>query len=177
MPAIVGGWNPFQNEPLRLPEYYEWLKALTKAAGGDSERGRQSNDKRAPFNRLVDGWLVAIALGARFRDEGDSFEPASHRFEYGARLAGDEHAINFLHHVALAELLRSAKTPEEREEAAYRVIEAPSQVIAICNDLAARGMPHLREIIDGATLPPLPELLRGLGGLLEEADLDSELAT
>jgi len=158
---VLVGWNPFQNEALRVPEQYEWLKALTKAAGGDSDRQRPSADEIAPFNRLVDGWLVAIALGARYRDEPGAFDPPSHRFEYGARLAGDERAINFLHHAALAELLREASTPDEQEKCAYRVIEEPSTVIAMCNDLAARGMPRLRAMVDSATIAPLAELLRG----------------
>lgn len=158
--AVVG-WNPFQNEPLRVPEDYEWLKELTKTAGGDSDRQRLSQDEIAPFNRLVDAWLVAIALGSRFRDEPGTYEPPSHRFEYGARLAGDERAIHFLHHAALAELLREAVTPEDQEACAYRVIEEPSTVIAHCNELAARGIPHLRAVVDGATIAPLAELLRG----------------
>lgn len=168
--AAVVGWNPFQNEPLRVPEDYEWLKTLTKAAGGDSDRQRASQDDLAPFNRLVDGWLVAIALGARYRDEAREYEPPGHRFEYGSRLAGDEHAIYFLHNVALAELLRQATTPEEHEQCAYRVIEEPSAVIATCNDLAARGMTYLRDIVESATIAPLAELLRGLTDELGDVD-------
>lgn len=169
--ATVVGWNPFQNEPLRVPEDYEWLKGLTKAAGGDSDRQRQAQDELAPFNRLVDGWLLSIALGARHRDEGRPYDPPSHRFEYGSRLAGDEHAINFLHHIALAELLRDAQTPEEQELAAYTVIDDPSKVIAICNEMAARGMPYLQDMVEEATIAPLAELLRGLTGTLEPADV------
>jgi len=161
--STVVGWNPFQNEPLKVPDDYEWLKSLTKSAGGDSDKGGLPSDHLAPFNRLVDAWLLAIALGARHRDGTRVYEAPNHRFEYGMRLAGDVNAINFLHHVALAELLRGADGGEAEEQAAYTVIEDPSKVIAICNDLAARGMPILRDMIDGAgSLPPLAELIRSL---------------
>lgn len=165
--AATVSWNPFQNEPLRLPADYEWLKDLTKAGGGDAERKRLAQDELAPFNRMVDAWLLCIALGARHRDDPIVFDPPAHRFEYGSRLAHEENAINFLHHVALAELLRNAKTDEEQEAAAYTVIDEPSQVVAICNDLAARGMPLLREMVESATIPVLAELIRGMSSELK----------
>jgi|GEM_PF-7008481 len=165
--ASAVAWNPFQNEPLKVPEDYEWLKELTKSAGGDNQRRRVSQDDLAPFNRLVDGWLLAIALGARHHSEPANYEAPTHRFEYGSRLAGNEHAIDFLHQVALAELLRTVQNPEEAEKAAYVVIDEPARVIAICNHLAARGMPELRELVDSAAQFPLYGLLRGLAKELE----------
>jgi len=165
--AVTPGWNPFQAQNLLLPEDYEWMKELTKTAGGDSGAKRGDDDVVAPFNRLVDGWLLSIALGIRSGDEVHAYEPPAHKFETGARLASDEHAIRFLHHAALAEMLKTAKDHESQEEAAYKVIEEPAKVIAICNDLAARGVPILRQMVNEATLPTLPALTRALSGELK----------
>lgn len=173
----VGGWNPFQREELKVPQDYEWLKELTKAGGGDSERRRVSADSPAdlaPFNRMVDGWLLAVALGARFRSDPEPFAPAEHRFEYGSILHSDAAVIHFLHHVALAEMLETSEFENRREEAAYEVVENPSRVIALCNSLAARGFPHLRQMTETGSLPPLANLLRALNDEVAGSDEDSE---
>lgn len=171
--ASHSGWNPFQNEPLKFPEDYSWLKNASKTGGGDNDESKQKGPQLAPFNRMVDGWLIAIALGVRARDDDRRYEPPVHRFETGSRLAGNTNAIIFLHHVALAELLIEAKTAEERETAAYSIIDEPANVIAICNDLAARGMPILRAMIEEATIEPLAEILRSIAPQeLNEGEMD-----
>jgi len=161
MPAPA--WNPFQNEELKLPVDDGWLKKLTKAGGGDSEAKEQDETEVAPFNRMVDGWLLAVALGWRFRDEEfAAYPPADHKFHTGAVLHGNTEVIQFLHHVALAELLRGGEFEAHEEDAAYEVIENPARVIRICNELAARGMPHLREMIEDGQLSTTANLVRSL---------------
>ena len=132
-------YNPFQNLELRIPESYRdevnrycqtQPDALTKASPDDS-----------PFQRYVDFWFVAVCLGARRGIRTKLEKP--HKFITGEILSRDPHRIHLL------ELLAVSFTDN-----AF-IIENPSDVIDIANELAATGIPELLSMLRGGSAKPI----------------------
>lgn len=154
--------NPFQSQQFHVPAArHDFLRSLSAQQGGD-DPGRIAGAD-IPFPRMVDAWLLAVALG---RSDGVFTKIGPDGIELKAVTAlnvlnSNPAAVAFLMHVAVA-----------HEGDAYAA-EDPSRVIQIADSYAVSGFESLAEMIGGSTGSRVLNLSRSLGkryNLPDDAD-------
>lgn len=124
--------NPYVNLELKIPsQYSEDFKKYTSRF--KAEDGSVKDIDRSPFDRYVDFWWAAIAVGVA-EDRVSGIDDAE-KFVTGVVLSQDPWRITHL------ELLAIAHTKSTE------VIKHPGQVIDIANGYAATGVPILVEML------------------------------
>lgn len=155
--ALSRDYNPFANLSIHVPNAYKEdlnLYSTTFAAAD----GRRKDPEEAPFNRYVDFWLLAAAIGA----SSGHFMPVDsadrHDFITGVVFQRDLAAIEFLL------LLAIAHTDDPF------VVGSPRRVIDIAEGYAAGGIPVVKEMMQTGHLPSLHNLTRSLVKMLSPSD-------
>lgn len=151
--ALSRDFNPFANLSVHVPKgYREDLNTYSTTFA--STDGRRKNPEEAPFNRYVDFWLLAVAVGA----SKGQFMPVDatdrHDFITGVVFQRDLSAIEFLL------LLAIAHTDDPF------VVGNPRRVIDIAEGYASGGIPLIKEMMSEGYLPALHNLTRSLVKLL-----------
>ena len=147
-------FNPFGPLSIHIPRAYREdlnLYSMTFA----SADGRPKAVEEAPFNRYVDFWLLAAAVGASQSQFVETDSADRHPFATGVVLQRDLAAIEFLL------LLAIAHTNDPF------VVAEPRRVITIAEGYAAGGMPLVKEMMHEGHLPALHNLTRSLLKMLE----------
>jgi hypothetical protein len=153
MVGLTRDYNPFGNVDLHIPvAYRDEVKRYTTTQGGDGDTSEES----APFERYVDLWAAAVAVGA---EEGVYVSLASsdqHRFIQGSVLQGDLVRIELLQLIAIA-----------YTEDPYVVTDA-RKVIEIADAYAAGGLPILIDWLRGGVQTPMVSVTKNLIGFLSD---------
>lgn len=145
------GFNPFANVDLRVPTHqHQTMRELSKSMGGD-DPGNVAVD-RMPFDRMVDVWLLSVAIGAA-RGIKVSTGPGGVevvKFVTGQVLQRDPDVIAFLMNLAVAD-----------SENPYIVSDARA-MIEIAEKYAAAGIDELADLSKAGASGPTINLLREL---------------
>lgn len=129
-------YNPFQNSELRIPKVHQ--KQVEQFCQTQPGGGPRPSPDDSPFPRQVDFWFLAVCIGAKNRDRKAEVNKW-HRFNIGTVL--DPHMVELLELLAIS------------IEGDAWVIEKPSRVIEISNELAAIGVPEVIDMLnDGKAL-------------------------
>ena len=151
--AISRDFNPFAKEGVHVPKAYQEDLANCSTTFG-SDGGGSKDIEEAPFNRYVDYWLLAAAVGASH----NQFVPVDaerHRFITGAIFQRDLTTIEFLFLLAIA-----------HTEDPF-VVRKPRQVLDIAEGYAAAGIPLVKDMMEAGHLPALQNLTRSLVKMLK----------
>jgi len=133
-------YNPFQNLELKIPESYrDAVGELSQTRPGG---GAKPLPEDSPFERQIDLWFLAICIGARTKRRLP-VSKKSHPFITGVTLATDPGRI------ALLQLLAISWTKDPW------IIDKPSEIIDLANNLAAAGLPELIEIMTHGKAKPM----------------------
>lgn len=148
-------YNPFANVEVRISKAeHERLRQLSRTQGAD-DVGKETPED-VPFDRYVDVWLAAMALGVRAR----AFTPVDaldrQRFIMGS--------IFDLDRIELLLLVAIAHTDD-----AF-VVGDPRKVLDIAEGYVTGGLPILIEMVHNGHLSPTRNLVRELEDLLGAAD-------
>ena len=150
-------FNPFANVSLHVPNAHREDLNLYSTTFASAD-GRRKSTEEAPFNRYVDFWLLAVAVGA----SKGHFMPAEsadrHDFTTGVVFQRDLAAIEFLL------LLAIAHTNDPF------VVGNPRRIIDIAEGYASGGIPLVKEMMREGHLPALHNLTRSLVKLLSSQD-------
>lgn len=131
-------YNPFQNLELRIPEAYR--EEVNRFCQTQPDVLTKTSPDDSPFQRYVDLWFLAVCLGARKGKRTKIDKP--HRFITGEILVRDPWRIELL------ELLAISLTDNPW------IIEKPSDVVDLANELAATGLPEVLSMLtDGGGKP------------------------
>jgi hypothetical protein len=154
-------YNPFAKEDIHLPKaYQEEVRRYSMTLGASNPE--KAAPEEVPFNRYIDIWYLAVALGIA----EDAYLPISpdqkHRFITGAILQGDIHKIEFL---MLAAIAHSGD--------AY-IVSKPREMMEIAESYAAGGIEILLDMLKDGHLPALLNLTRGL---VQRVESDSQSTT
>ena len=147
--AIPQDFNPFANQAVHVPNaYHEDLRhySSTFNTGEDRASGREET----PFDRYIDFWLLAAALGA---SEGryTPIEPGDRkRFIGGSVFQRDLPAIEFLLLLAISH----AEDPF--------IVNEPRKVLDIAEGYATTGIPMIKDMMNTGHLTPQQNLTRRL---------------
>ena len=134
-------YNPFQNLELRIPEVYrDEIERFCQTQPGGWSR---PSPEDSPFERQIDIWFLAVCLGARSAKRTPVARSQSHRFITGELLSRDPHRIELL------ELLAISFTKDPW------IIERPSEIMNLANDLAATGLPQVLEMLNDGNAKPI----------------------
>ena len=160
--ALQIGFNPFAAVEISASES---LRALlgkyAKAQGGDS--ARQGTLGPVPFNRIIDGWLLSAALGARLvEDLPDSQSLGGKTFITGQVVQNDIATIEFMMLLAIS-----------ISGDAY-IVEDPKAMIKHLRNAAEAGLPFLEELLTKGNQTELVNLTKGLLDLLNPQDSIAE---
>ena len=144
--------NPFQSQQFHVPEArHDFLRSLSAQQGGD-DPGRVAGAD-IPFPRMVDAWLLAVALG-KAEDAYTRTGPDGVQLQAVTALnVLNSHpgAVAFLMHVAVA-----------HEGDAY-VVRNPASVVKIADGYAVSGFESIFEMIGaGSTGSRVLNLSRAL---------------
>ena len=148
----IRDYNPFANVDLHIPKaLHEEVTRYTTSQSGSGG----SSEESSPFNRYVDLWSAAVAVGA----EEDIYvsDTEQHRFIQGSVLQGDLVRIEFIQLIAIA------RTQDAQ------IVTEPRRVIDIADAYAAGGLPILLDWLDGGVQTPMMSLTKKLIGYLEDA--------
>lgn len=133
-------YNPFQTLELRYPEEYrETVTRYTQRW----EAGKDSDPEEAPFPRYVDMWFLAVCVGAQMGRRVPMKRESSHKFIEGSIFQSDPWRVEIL------ELLAIGFSGDPQ------IIRNPRDVIQLANDLAAAGMPEVREMLREGRAQPI----------------------
>ena len=150
-------FNPFATLSIHVPNAYREDLNLYSTTRTSSD-GRRKSIEEAPFNRYVDFWLLAAAVGA----SEDQFMPVEsadrHDFITGVVFQRDLAAIEFLMLLAIA-----------HTEDPF-VVGNPRKVMNIAEGYAAGGVPLVKEMMETGHLPALYNLTRSLVMMLSSND-------
>lgn len=151
MAGLMRDYNPFANLDLHIPAAYrDALTQYTTSQGGKGD----TSPETTPFNRYVDMWFTAIAIGA---EQGLFLSREErHRFVTGAVLQGDLIRIEFL------QMLAIAHTDDPF------VVSHPRQVVEIADGYAAGGIPVLVDWLEDSGRTPLMAITRGLSRFMDQ---------
>jgi hypothetical protein len=143
------GFNPFQSQEIFINRaYHEQIKELSIKGSGEGEHEGVSGQ---PFRRMVDAWLLAVALGAvSGLPAPDVSESTMVKVITGAVFQKDLDAICFLMSVAVS----ATNDPY--------VVEDPRKMIRIASGFAELGFPQLLELTRAGQLGITENLARGL---------------
>lgn len=146
--ALNRDFNPFANLELRVPESLHGdLRAVSRT---QSDGLGKDTPEDTPFNRYVDAWTLAMAVGV-FEAAYTPVEGLKRRdFILGSVLQGDLQRIELLMLVAIA------------HSADPFVVGDPRKVLDIAEGYAAGGLPLLIEMSQTGHLSPLRNLTREL---------------
>jgi hypothetical protein len=155
--ALNRDFNPFSNAEVRIVETeVETLRRLSRSQGADDPGKRTLED--VPFERYVDVWLAAMALGVA----NDAHTPVENlerkRFIWGNVFQHDLDSIELLFLVAIA-----------RTGDPY-VVGDVRAVLDIAEGYATGGLPILVEMTNSGNLSPVRNLARSLRGSLTLPD-------
>lgn len=147
--ALNQDYNPFANAEVRMVQSeIETLRRLSRTQGADDSGKRTLED--VPFDRYIDVWLAAMALGVAHQ----AFTPVSsldrHRFIMGSVFQRDLESIELLLLVAIAE----TKDPS--------VVDDARRVLDIAEGYATGGLPFLVEMVNQGNLTLTRNLARSL---------------
>ena len=149
-------YNPFTNIDLHIPSaFYDDVKRYTTTP---SKTGKGSKEL-TPYNRYVDLWIAAVAIGAQLNLFTTDME--QHTFIRGAVLKGEHERIEFLQLVAISR----TKDP--------KIVSEPLRVIEIADAYAAGGLPMLLEWLDGGIKTPMMSLTSNMIDFLEDVAGDA----
>lgn len=151
--ALSRDFNPFANLSIHVPNAHrdDLNRYSMTFATAD---GRRKDPEEAPFNRYVDFWLLATAIGAA-RGHFIPVDPADrHDFITGGVFQRDLAAIEFLLLLAIAH----ADDPY--------IVGSPRKVVDIAEGYAAGGIPLVKEMMEEGHLPALHNLTRSLVNML-----------
>lgn len=143
--------NPFQSQQFHVPAArHDFLRSLSAQQGGD-DPGRVAGAD-IPFPRMVDAWLLAVAMGAA---DGSFARVGAGGIELKAVTAlnvlnSSPAAIAFLMHVAVA---------HERDP---YVVQDAAKIINIADGYAVSGFESLAEMITGSSGSRVLNLSRAL---------------
>jgi len=140
--------NPFQNLELEIPEAYrgEVDRFCQTQPGG----GARPSPDDSPFERQIDIWFMAACIGVRKGKRTKVVKSKSHRFAYGELLSRDPHRIESL------ELLAVSYTDDPW------ILEKPSEIIDLANELAATGLAEIIDMLKGGNAKPVWNLTDNL---------------
>lgn len=151
MPQIARERNPFTNIHLHIPSaFQDDVKRYTTT---QSKTGRDSKES-TPYNRYVDLWMAAVAIGAQQNLFTTDME--QHNFIQGSVLKGEHERIEFLQLVAIS------RTGDPK------IVTKPQSVIEIADAYAAGGLPTLLEWLDGGIKTPMMGLTSKMIEFLED---------
>lgn len=143
-------YNPFANQDIFAgPALHGALSRYSKSQGADDASSISSGT--APFKRMIDGWLLAAAIGAG--DDGplqELDERRSTRFITGSVLQGNLGAIEFLMTLAIS----VSGDPY--------VVDDPKRIIRIAQQCAERGYPRLEDWMNDGFLSATENLARSI---------------
>ena len=147
--AFQPGYNPFQNQDIFINRaYHEEIKELSAKGSGEGENEGVSGQ---PFIRMVEAWLLAVALGSITGLPSPDISDASMvKIITGAVFQKDLDAITFLMSIAVT----ATKDPY--------VVEDPRKMIRIASGFAELGFPQLIELGRTGRLGTTENLARGL---------------
>lgn len=156
--ALSKDYNPFAKEDINIPKaYLEDIRRYTTTL--DIDNPEKGSLDEMPFNRYIDFWCLAVALGVATGKS--AYTPISsgqkHRFITGAILQNDIQKIEYLMLVAIS-----------HSEDAY-IVSRPKEMIAIAEAYAAGGIGILLELLREGHQPALLNLTRGLVSRLENS--------
>ena len=143
------GYNPFQTQEFSINiAYHERIKDFTSKGSGEGEYEGISGQ---PFKRMIDAWLLAVALGSMTGLPAlDLTGLELKSFITGSVLQKDLDAICFLMSIAVS------ATGD-----AY-IVDNPSKMIKIATGFAELGFPILFELSKTGELGSTENLARGL---------------
>jgi hypothetical protein len=155
--ALNKDYNPFAKEDINIPKaYVEDLRRYSTTL--DVDNPEKGSPDEMPFNRYIDFWCLAVALGVAAGKSG--FSPISsgqkHRFITGSILQNDIQRIEYLMLVAIS-----------HSGDAY-IVSRPKDMMAIAEAYAAGGIGILLELLKEGHQPALLNLTRGLISRLED---------
>jgi len=151
MVGLTRDYNPFGNLDLHIPAAFrDDVRRYTTSQGGEGDTSEES----APFERYVDLWAVAVAVGAEEHAYVSGGE--RHRFIQGSVLQGDLVRIELLQLIAIA-----------HTEDPYVVSDA-RKVIEIANAYAAGGLPIVLDWLDGGVQTPMVSVTKRIIRFLSE---------
>lgn len=145
-----GAWfNPFMNQDVYVSKaFHQTLQDLSRKGSGDGEGSGVSG---APFKRMVDGWLLAVAIGASMDIAAPEIsEVESVKVIAGSVLQKDIGAIEFLMSLAIA------------ETGDPYVVDDPRKMMKIAQGFAELGFPRLIEMAKQGHLGATENLARAL---------------
>jgi hypothetical protein len=157
VPASLSS-NPLQSQDFHVPTArHDQIRAISIQQGGDDPGHVAPAD--IPFNRMVDAWLLAVALGAAARsftlvgDDGIKLKKVT--------------ALNVLNNnpSAIAFLMNIAVTHEQDPY----VVEDPKKVVGIANGYAVSGFEILFDMMSGHSGGKLFNLSKALGKYAPES--------
>jgi len=143
------GFNPFQSQDIYVNKaYHEQIKEFSLKGSGEGEHEGISGQ---PFKRMIDAWLLAVALGSiTGLPAPDLTGVAVTKFITGSVLQRDLDAICFLMSIAVS-----------ATNDAY-IVDNPSKMIKIASGFAELGFPILIELSRAGQLGATENLARGL---------------
>lgn len=147
--VIPQDFNPFANQAIHVPNaYHQDLRNYSSTFS--AEEDRSASHEEIPFDRYIDFWLLAAALGAS-ENHYMPIEPRDKkRFIDGSVLQRDLPAIEFLLLLAISH----EKDPF--------VVDEPRKVLNIAEGYAATGIPLIIDMMATGHLTPQQNLTRCL---------------
>jgi hypothetical protein len=124
-------FNPFVNNDLLIPKRY--LDDVQKYSMTFKDTEKKKDIDRSPFDRYLDIWWAAMAIGVREGEVSRVDEP--HKFITGTVFSSNPWMIVHLQMVALA------------HSGNVEVVRDRSSIISIANGYAATGLPIIIDIL------------------------------
>jgi hypothetical protein len=146
--AFSVGFNPFQSQDIFVSkEFHNFLQSTAKSQGGSDK----ATPEKQPFKRMVDGWLMAVALGAGLGIKApNSSETDNVKFIQGSVLQKDLGAIEFLMAIAIAD-----------SDDPY-IIEDPRRMMKIAQGYAEIGFHQLKDMSEAGNLSITENIARAV---------------
>ena len=142
------GFNPFANQDIWVSKaFHQSLQELTGRGLSEHEEGGSAS---APFKRMIDGWILAVAIGAAMDVPAPDFnfgDESAVKIINGAVWQKDLAVIEFLMALAIAET-----------DDPY-VIDDPRKMLRIAHGFADLGFPRLIQLAQEGHLASATESL------------------
>ena len=142
------GFNPFANQDIWVSKaFHQPLQELTGRGLSEHEEGGSAS---APFKRMIDGWILAVAIGASMDVPSPDFsfsDESATKIINGAVWQKDLAVIEFLMALAIAET-----------DDPY-VVDDPRKMLRIAHGFADLGFPRLIQMAQEGHLASATESL------------------